>query len=478
MLNTIYGIPHYGLGPELTQDYHERSSLFAWRDGCAILGTLIAAVVPSVASGVLRRRGVAPHVAEREIYFWFSLAMAGLLVALYWWLVLRVRENPRFYQRTPNPLVPGVRRVLRNRPFRILLGCYLVSSITAAIPGIFLPYYLQYVLQIDSWLQNQGFLLMAYFGSGLLSVPVWLWLARRFGKRDVWFWHYSIGGLAVLTLYFLPMFAKGDAALGPLYVVLVWAGAGFGAGTFLPPAMQADVIDYDELYTGKRREAQYGALWGIATKFAVIPGASIPLAVMASAGFVPNAVQTEAVTETIRVIYGLLPAGIAFGAMYVSARFPITEAVHRAVLDGIAAHARGETATDPLTGTLLPPPSERGLDEDTGWFLDHFTPGELRRALGRGWNNLERDAVRALVIAGLVCFGAAGAAWHTVGGLAQQPGALTVLGVALSGLALAAACFHAIRIRAARQAGRTGLVADQVKAHLEIVQRFRQRKRS
>ena len=427
---------------------------------------------------MLRRRGVDPHVAEREIYFWFSLAMAGLLVALYWWLVLRVRENPRFYQRTPNPLVPGVRRVLRNRPFRILLGCYLVSSITAAIPGIFLPYYLQYVLQIDSWLQNQGFLLMAYFGSGLLSVPVWLWLARRFGKRDVWFWHYSIGGLAVLTLYFLPMFAKGDAALGPLYVILVWAGAGFGAGTFLPPAMQADVIDYDELYTGKRREAQYGALWGIATKFAVIPGASIPLAVMASAGFVPNAVQTEAVTETIRVIYGLLPAVIAFGAMYVSARFPITEAVHRAVLDGIAAHARGETATDPLTGTLLPPPSERGLDEDTGWFLDHFTPGELRRALGRGWNNLERDAVRALVIAGLVCFGAAGAAWHTVGGLAQQPGALTVLGVALSGLALAAACFHAIRIRAARQAGRTGLVADQVNAHLEIVQRFRQRKRS
>ena len=57
----------------------------------------------------------------------------------------------------------------------------------------------------------------------------------------------------------------------PLYVILIWAGAGFGAGTFLPPAMQADVIDYDELYTGKRREAQYGALWGIATKFAVIP---------------------------------------------------------------------------------------------------------------------------------------------------------------------------------------------------------------
>jgi len=31
VLHTIYGIPHYGLGPELTSDYHERNSLFAYR---------------------------------------------------------------------------------------------------------------------------------------------------------------------------------------------------------------------------------------------------------------------------------------------------------------------------------------------------------------------------------------------------------------------------------------------------------------
>ncbi len=475
VLNTIYGIPHYGLGPELTQDYHERSSLYAWRDASAIFGTLIAAAVPSIAMGVLRNRGVAQPVAEREIYFWFSIGMAALLVTLYWWLVARVRENPNFYQRRPNPLVPGVRRVLRNRPFRILLSCYLVSSITAAIPGIFLSYYLQYVLGIENWFERQGPLLIAYFGSGLLSVPVWLRLARRYGKRDVWFWHYAIGGIAVLTLYFLPAFRTGDAAIGPLYLVLIWAGAGFGCGTFLPPAMQADVIDYDELYTGKRREAQYGALWGIATKFAVIPGASIPLAVLASMGFQPNVQQSEAVTQTIRVIYGVLPAVIAFAAMYVSARFPITEEIHRKILDGIAAHGRGESALDPLTGKMLPPPSERGLDEETGWFLDHFSPGELRRALLGGWHRLERDSITALVAAGIVCFASAGAAWHSVGGLTERPGAVAAIGVGVAGLALAFFCFHAIRVGAARRAARTGLVSSEVSTHLENVERFGQR---
>jgi GPH family glycoside/pentoside/hexuronide:cation symporter len=475
VLNTIYGIPHYGLGPELTSDYHERSSLFAWRDASGLLGTIVAAVVPSIAMRVMRARGVDPHVAEREIYATFAIVMAVTLVLLYWWLVLRVRENPAHYRRAPNPLVPGVRRVLRNRPFRILLSCYLVSAVTGAIPGIFLPYYLQYVLGIDNWLERQGLLLLAYLGSGLLSVPIWLRLTRRFGKRDVWVWHYALGGLAALSLYFLPLVATGDSAIPILYTVLVFAGAGFGCGTFLPPSMQADVIDYDELYTGKRREAQYGALWGIATKFAVIPSASIPLAVLAGVGFVPNAVQSETVTETIRSIYGLAPATIAFVAMYVSSRFPLTEAVHRAVLEGVAAHARGESARDPLSGKLLAPPSDRGLDEDTGWFLDHFSPGELRRALTRGFGNLERDSITALAAAGLICFGSAGAAWHSVSGLAEEPGAFSVLSVALAGLALAAACFHAIRIGAARRAQHAGLSPSQLQAHLDILETLDQR---
>ena len=35
------------------------------------------------------------------------------------------------------------------------------------------------------------------------------------------------------------------------------------------------MIDYDELYTGKRRESQYGALWSVIIKFVVIPSAAV-----------------------------------------------------------------------------------------------------------------------------------------------------------------------------------------------------------
>ncbi len=469
--NTLYGIPHYGLGPELTSDYHERSSLFAWRDGSALLGTLVASAAPSVLVGALRRRGIEPHEAERLAYFWFSLAMAVALVALYWILVLRVRENPDYYSRPPNPIVPGVRRVLRNRPFRVLLACYLASSVTGAIPGIFLPFYLQYVLGLENWFSHMGGMLLTYFGSGFLSIPVWLWLSRRFGKRDVWVWHYGLPVTATLALYFLPQVFPGASAVAPMYAILVGAGAGFAAGAFLAPSMQADVIDYDELYTGKRREAQYGALWAMATKFAVIPSASIPLAVVAAVGFERNVAQSEAVIWTIRAIYGLAPCAMSLTAMLISRCFPITEPVHRAVVEGIEAHRRGERALDPLTGRLLPPPSDRGVDEDRSWFLDHFTPAELRRALAAETGVLLRDSRRALAIAVALCVGGFAAAFASIGDLEGEPGTVAVIGVPFSGLALAAALFHAIRVRAAARVSREGLAEREVRAHLDSVER-------
>ncbi len=47
LFHTVYVIPHYGLGPELTPDYKERSSLFAWMEGFTLLGTMCAAALPA-----------------------------------------------------------------------------------------------------------------------------------------------------------------------------------------------------------------------------------------------------------------------------------------------------------------------------------------------------------------------------------------------------------------------------------------------
>lgn len=458
---TMYGIPHYGLGPEITLDYKERLSLFGWLEGFAVLGTMFAAAAPAL---LIQQLG-----SDRRAYASLAIGMGALLTLLYVILCLRIRERPDFYEREPNPLVPGIRRVMRNRSFRVLLGVYLAASITGAIPGLMMPYFTKYVLRPenpDSWI---GLFLLTYFASAFLFLPVWIRAARRFGKKPIYLLNLALGGSGSAALFLV-----GPGDIGLMFGVLVWAGSSFGVRLFLAPSMQADVIDYDELMTGKRREAQYGALWAIMTKFTVIPSASVPLAILASLDFRPNVEQSETVQLAIRSIFALLPAATSIVAFVIALYFPIDERKHRAIRDGIDAHRRGEPAEDPLTGRIVAPPADRGVDEKTGWFLDHFSPRELERYLAGGASPVvARATLAAALSAGVLATGTT-IALRSVGSLAVEPGLGTILAVVLAGCGLTALLFHAIRLRAALRLGREPVEAGVVKAHLELTRRLGQ----
>jgi glycoside/pentoside/hexuronide:cation symporter, GPH family len=464
LFHTVYVIPHYGLGPELTQDYKERSSLFAVGEGFTLLGTMCAAALPGLV--------LIPRFGARTGFMIFSLVFGSLLAVLYLRLCLRIRERPEFFQRKSNPLVPGLRRMMRNRPFRILLASYVVGSVTGAIPGLMMPYFTTYVLKPENPDQWIGIFLLTYFGMGFLTLPLWLRAVRRFGKKPIYVIGGGMGVFASLSLFFM-----GEGDLAATFGILVFAGAAFGVRIFLGPSIQGDVIDYDELYTGRRREAQYGSLWAIMTKFTVIPSAAIPLAILASLGYQPNVEQSETVELAIRAIFGLGPMTFGVLSLLAFLPFPITERTHRAVLSGIDAHRRGESAEDPLTGRVLPPPSMRGVDEDVGWFLDHFSGRELGRYLEHDAAALRESALRrALVALGL--FGGAIALVVTqVRDLGQEPGFVAVLGVVVAGLAMTAVVDHGMRVAAARRMARAPVSREVVRAHLDAARDFAQSRR-
>ena len=231
--------------------------------------------------------------------------------------------------------------------------------------------------------------------------------------------------------------------------------------------MQADVIDYDELYTGKRREAQYGALWSIMQKFVVIPSMSIPLAVLATVGYLPNVPQTEEVQLAIRAIFGLGPATTAAIALCLGLLYPISRSVHAKIWDGIEQLKRGESAIDPINGHRIPPLSERHEDEDEGWYLDHYTSGELAMVMDRGVTALSRRILllQTVSIAMLV------ASCIAVGGEVQldsKPGIMAVLYVVVAGLSLSATLFHLIRWRVVRRLSEVS--HETLRGHIRINQ--------
>ncbi|HIG39859.1 MAG: glycoside-pentoside-hexuronide (GPH):cation symporter [bacterium] len=429
VFHTVYIIPYAALGPELTLDYHERSALFGIREGFVMAGTLVAAVLPPI---LISQLG-----GPRQGYTSFAIIFGSLLVILYLNLVVRVKERPSFMTRESNPLIPGVRRVMRNKVFRLLLIVYLVGSITGAIPGLMMPYFTKYVLQPenpDMWL---AIFLASYFLAGFLSLPVWVWLSRKFEKKPVWLAGYLPGIFGSLGLFTLD---KGD--LIPAIFILVISGFGFSAGLFLGPSMQADVIDYDELHTGKRREAQYGALWSICTKFMVIPSMSVPLAILATVGYAPNVEQTESVQFTIRAIFCLAPACMAITAFSIGWFYPLTKKKHEEIWQGIEAHRKGESVIDPITGYIVHPPGSRGVDEAVGWELDHFSLAELELLIEKGKQALGKHTL-FLSLACLSSFVIFAYLLVTeITDIASAPGLLAVVYVVASGISFTAAVYH------------------------------------
>jgi len=333
---TAVTVPYEALGPEITMDYDERTSLLGMRDGFLIAGTLVAASSPALV--VLLFDLASDAEGERAKFFWIAMVYSPLLVALCWWCVLAIRERPSAAARERAPW-RGLGDLARNRPFIILLVSYVVAAFGSNLPATLILYYVQYVLGSE----KADLFLLIYFVAGILFLPGWVLLTRRLEKKITWLAAMVINTGAFIGVFFL---GPGDA---PIYGVLVFlSGIGFGATIAIPSAMQADVIDYDELLSGKRREGLYVGVWSVTKKLAAALGVGAALTILGQVGYVPNTDQTEQVQFALRVLYALVPSLCNVAAFFIALSYPITRGVHREILAAIAERRAGRTVRDPL----------------------------------------------------------------------------------------------------------------------------------
>jgi GPH family glycoside/pentoside/hexuronide:cation symporter len=332
---TAVVVPYESLGPEITYDYHERTSLFGWRDGFLIAGTLMAASSPAIIQWVLDLPD--GDVGERSKFFWMSAVYGPLVIGSCWFCAMAMKERGRHSSEAK--LWGGLRETLRNRPFVILLVSYTISAIGNNLPATLILFYVQYVLKSDL----ADLFLVLYFVTGILFLPCWIWLSRRTGKKRAWLASMVINTGAFIGVFFL---GPGDAAIYGVLVIL--SGIGFGATLAIPSAIQADVIDYDELLTGERREGQYIGLWSVSKKLAAALGVGIGLAALGMAGYTPNVEQSEQVQFTLRALYALVPSICNIVAFVIALAYPIDSQIHKKIRAAIADRQDGKPVLNPL----------------------------------------------------------------------------------------------------------------------------------
>ena len=207
------------------------------------------------------------------------------------------------------------------------------------MPATLILYYVEYVLLSDL---AEMFLLI-YFVTGILFLPAWIKISNRFGKKNAWLASIVLNTGAFVWVFFL---GPGDVALYGVLVVI--SGIGLGATLALPSAIQADVIDYDELLSGTRREGQYIGLWSISKKFAAAVGVGAGLYILGLAGYAPNVEQSPTVVYTLRILYALVPSVCNILAFAIALYYPISSGIHHSIRQAISKRQQGLAVSDPL----------------------------------------------------------------------------------------------------------------------------------
>lgn len=338
---TVVTVPYEALGPELTFDYHERTKLFGMRDGMLLVGTLTAAASPAAISYFFELTPAAE--GERYKFFLLSVIYAPLLVILSWVCFLGLSETSLEQENKltgrPKLNAEEIRSVFNNKPFLVLIVSYTVAAFGANLPATLILYYVEYVLHS----QRAELFLVIYFIVGILCLPGWVAIAKRVGKKASW-----LGAMAVNTVAFFFVFflGEGDELLYATLVAL--SGVGFGATVAIPSSMQADVIDYDELLTGERREGLYVGFWLVTRKLAAALGVGLGLLILGYAGYRPNMPQTTDVTFALKTLYALVPCVCNALGFLIALRYPISRSIHEEIRYAIACKQWGEAYSDPL----------------------------------------------------------------------------------------------------------------------------------
>lgn len=327
---TVLAVPYEALGAEISMAYDERTRLLGAREGTVVLGTLLAALIP-VALAAIAGYG-SDASGQRAMLASLAWGYGAVLVAAVAWCLAAVPERPwAAAQRPSGQFVGQYRELLGNRPFRILLVAYTVSSFGATLPATLIFFYTEHVLGSD----RGPLFLVEYLAVGFALLPAWVWLARKWEKRNAW-----LAAVAVNTGAFAGVLALGRGDESMFAVLTAISAIGLGGTVALPPAMQADVIDLDELEHGTRREGAFVGFWSVAKKLAAALGAGVALPIVDAAGYVPGGPQPASAVTALSVLYAGVPCLCSAAAFLIAVRYTLDRAEHariRAAIDARAA---------------------------------------------------------------------------------------------------------------------------------------------
>lgn len=310
----LFAVPYAAMPAEMSDDPHERTVIMSWRMGFVLLGTIAGAVAGPM---VVQAAG-----GGREGYRTMGAALAVLIALAMLTTAVSARSFPlRPASTYTMPAGEQLRLALANRPYFVLLLAYVLVLAGNGAMAAAAPYFCVHVLggKPDTVGLVFGCLLLA----AIAAMPLWVAVARRFGKRNCAIAASLVFGAA------LALMAVIDRASPPqlFYALCALAGVGFAGTQLLPFSMLTDVIERDAQRSGLRREGSFTGLFIAGEKAGLALGPLITATVLSVSGFVSSAddvaLQPPSALVGAGLAFSLVPAALVVAGALVLRRYQL-----------------------------------------------------------------------------------------------------------------------------------------------------------
>lgn len=267
--------------------------LAVWREAGGLAGVIVAAILPAVLVGM---------GAADAGYPAFGLVLAGLALGA-------VAASWPIWRR---PALPGGRLSLRGMgdagAIRLLVLA-LVNGLPVAITSTLFLFFVEDRLQAPGL---AGPLLVLFFASAGLSVPVWGRVSRSIGARRTLFVSMALAIAGFVGAAFL---GPGDGAA--FAAVCLATGAAMGAEAMLLPAL----FSVSLTRAGLNPALAFG-IWTFAGKLGLALAAFVVMPVLQWQGYQPGQANDAAALSALGLLYAALPCALKLAALAMVARLP------------------------------------------------------------------------------------------------------------------------------------------------------------
>ena len=330
---TFFSVPYVAMGYEMSDDFHERTNIMAIAKWIGQWAWVIAPWFWVIMDNP--DWFPSQEIAVRELAVWVAVpcAIAAMVPAIFIKSKSTLDEDyePLNFANIGGSLVKilqSFKDAFKIAEFRRICGAtFLIFNAfnTVAALTYFVIVYRLFngdAAATGIWVALFG--CIGALGTTFIVIPVVAWMSKRIGKKKAFMLAQAISIVGYVMMYFL--FVPGKPWL--YIIALPFFSFGIGSLFTIMMSMTADVIDIDELNSGKRREGIFGAIywWMVKVGFAI--AGALSGVIISVVGFNPDLATTEqqGAVDGLHAFFCFFPMVGTLIAMWIMNNYDVSEA--------------------------------------------------------------------------------------------------------------------------------------------------------